>query len=86
MPNQRLLVGKAQPARRCAAGDDQSLRLDGVFADLQGEWPLGQIGRRDVSQLVLSAKALRLLAHIGNQFRTLNSFRETGKIFHQRGQ
>ena len=66
VPNQCLLVGKAQPARRCAAGDDQRLRLDGVFANLQREWPLAQIGRRDVSQLILGAKALRLLAHIAD--------------------
>ena len=40
----------------------------------------------NVRQLVLRSKALRLLAHVGDQFRPVNAFGKAGKILHQRGE
>src|SRR5208282_349272 len=38
-----------------------------------------------MAQLVLSAEASRLLAHVLNQFGSLDTFRKAGKVFHQGG-
>src|SRR5215469_869649 len=84
MADQLLLVWQSEPASRRSARDDQALRVNLVFANVHQEWPLAQIGAGDVPQLIFGAKTLCLLAHVLNQFGSLNTFGETGKIFYQR--
>ena len=51
-----------------------------VLAHVQQKRPLAQIGAGHVAKHVLGAESLRLLAHVLDQFRPLNSFREAGKF------
>jgi len=87
VPDQRLLVLEAQPARGSAAGDDQGPRLDGLAgAEIQLEGTMCQIGLHEVAGHELAAETRCLLAHVLNQLRALNAFGEAGKILYQRGQ
>ena len=85
MTNQRLLTGQSQPSRRSSAGNNQCARMNGLFADIDCKRALAEIGTDYVAELILSTEAPGLLAHILNQFRTLDAFRKTGEILHQSG-
>src|SRR5581483_49682 len=84
--NERLLVFEPQPARRRAARNDQGAGPNCIFADLNGERPLAEVGASDMPQLVLRSETRSLAAHVLDQFRPLDSFREAGKVFNQRGE
>ena len=84
VPDKGLLAGQSQPARRSAAGNNESARKQRVFAHLHGERALAQVGAGGVAVPVFRAKALCLAAHVIHQFRSLDAFRKTWEIFHQR--
>ena len=86
MTNQRLLAGQSQPSRRSSAGNNQCARMNALFADINCKRALAEIGTDYVPELILSTEAPGLLAHILNQFGTLDAFRKTGEILHQGGQ
>src|SRR5579864_5357617 len=54
-----------------------------MFAEVQQEWTLAQIGAGEMGHAVLGAKTLGLLAHVFDELRTENSLRKAGKILHQ---
>ena len=60
MTDQRLLIRQSQPSRRRPAGDDEGLRLDYIFTDLQSERTLAEISGSYMRQSVFSPKALGL--------------------------
>src|SRR5580698_2295988 len=81
-----LFVRKPQPARGSPAGNDQCFSVDNFVTDMQLERALTEICTGDMAVFVFGAKARGLLAHVFDQFRPLDAFRETRKILHQRGQ
>ena len=83
MPDQLLLVGQTQPARRRSAGNDQSLRVHHMMSNVQQERTLAQIRAREMRHAILRAKAFRLLAHVLDQLRPHDPFRKAGEIFDQ---
>jgi hypothetical protein len=84
MADQFLFVLQPEPARRSAARHDQRLRFQpfviGLDANMTVPW-------LEVCYLGVGKprpEFLGLLVHIQNQLRTVDPFRKTGKIFHQR--
>ncbi len=75
-----------QPARRGAAGDDQRARVDDFIAHVKFKRTLTEIDAGHVAMFVFGAKARGLLAHVLDQFRSLNAFGKTGKVLDQRGE
>src|SRR3954462_1402283 len=84
--DERLFVWQPQPASRGAAGDNQRTSLNDLLAKSEFERTLAQIRLRDVSHAVFCTKALSLLAHVLDQFGSLNAVRKTGKVLHERGE
>src|SRR5438876_227079 len=80
------VAGKPQPAGGRARGNRQRLSVHGLTPDLQREGPLTQVDAIYVAELILRAKASRLLAHVFYQFWPLDSFWKTGEIFYQCGE
>lgn len=85
MTDELLFVRQSEPARRGAAGNDQSAGVDNFMADVQLERPLAQIRAGHVAMFIFGAKASGLLAHVLDQLRSLDAFRETGEILYQGG-
>ena len=86
MADQLLLVGQTQPARGGAAGDDQSLRVHLMLAEVKQKRTLAEIDAGEVRHAIFGAETLRLLAHVLDQLRAQNSFGKAGEILDQRGQ
>ena len=86
VPDQRFFARQSQPACRGPAGDDQGAGVNRLLAKIHREGPLAQIHAGHMAQLILRPKTSRLLAHVLNQFGSLNAFGKPGKIFHQRGE
>ena len=76
---------QTQPARRSSAGNNQSLGVDLMNAQMQQKRPLAEIGAGEMRHAVFGAEAFGLLAHVLDQLRTQNAFRKSGKVLHQRG-
>ena len=83
MTDELLFVRQAQPARGSAARDNERIGMDLMFAGMQNKGVSAQIRAGDVPQFVLGAKALRLLAHVLDEFGALHALREAGKVFYQ---
>src|SRR5208283_3728460 len=83
--DQLLFVGQSQPPRRGAAGDDQGLGVDLMFAEMKQEWSLAEVGAGEMGHAVFGAEALRLLAHILDQLWSHDSFRKTWEVLDKRG-
>ncbi len=83
MTDQRLFPGQSQPASRGPAGDDQGARVNRLLAKIHCEGPLAEVNADYVAQLILRAKASRLLAHVLNQLGALNTLGKSGEIFYQ---
>src|SRR5271165_7174973 len=47
--DQLLFVGQSQPPRRGAAGDDQGLGVDLMFAEMKQEWSLAEVGAGEMA-------------------------------------
>src|ERR1700676_716955 len=58
--------------------------MDDLFPNVQGKRRATQIGFGDVPVLVLRAKAASLSTHVFDKLRTLNSFRKSWEVFHER--
>ena len=86
MSNQRLLIRKAEPARRCAARNDQCAGSNRLFPELNGEWPLAEISAANMAQLIVRPETRGLPPHVLDQLRSLDAFGEPGEIFHQCGE
>ena len=56
--------------------------MNGFLAKIQGEGPLAELGADQVTELILSAKASRLLAHVLDQLGPLDAVGKSGKILH----
>ena len=84
--NQLLLVRQPEPACRRAAGDDQCSSVNDSWTDVQFERALAEIDAGHVAVFIFGAKARRLLAHVLDQFRSLNALGKAGKVLHQRGE
>ncbi len=85
MPNQLVLGFQAQPPRRGARGDDHSPRFRPLAFDVEAERPRRKIRIEHRAVDILRAEVLRLPLHVLDQLRTVDTFREAGKILHQRG-
>src|SRR5271157_2400790 len=92
MADQRLLVRQTKPPRRSSAGNDQRAGQQGFAAETYLDRLLAAVGRllaevhlHHVTGFVLRAEASRLLTHVLDELRPLNSLGKAGKIFHQRG-
>ena len=59
--------------------------MDLVLSDMKHKRAIAQLDAGDVSQHVFGAETLRLLAHVFDQLRTLDSVGEPGEILDQRG-
>ena len=81
MADQLLLVGQAEPARRCARGDDQCARFDPLLVNAQPEGALGQIGLFDHAVEIFGAEMRGLLLHVLDELRAEHAFGKTGKVF-----
>src|SRR5579883_2176428 len=55
-----------------------------IFAKVELERTLAQIGTLQVPQIIFSAKTRRLLLHVLDEIGALNAFGPPGKIFYQR--
>lgn len=84
MANQRLLGGKIEPARACSRRDNQRVCLDDLAADLQFKRVPRQVHGIKVGHPQLRAKADRLLLHVLDQLRSLDTLGPAGKVFNQR--
>src|SRR5271169_6285862 len=60
--------------------------MNHFVADMQLERTLAQIGGSYMTQFVLRAKSRSLLAHVFDQFRSLNAFGKSRKILDQCGE
>ena len=85
MANELLLVRYTQPAGRGAARDDERLGVNLMLTEVQKERPLAEIDAGKVRHSVFGAEALSLLAHVLDQLRPHDSFREAWEVFDQRG-
>ena len=83
--DQLLLMRQAQPARRGAAGNDQSLGVNLLNAEMQQKRALAEIGAGEMRHAVFRAEAFGLLAHVLDQLRAQDAFGKSGKILDQRG-
>src|SRR6266550_738778 len=86
MPDQRLFTSQSEPACGSAGGDDQSLGENLFFSNLQCERTFAQVGTDYVTQLIAGTEPSRLGAHVFNQRWSLDTFRESREILHQRGE
>src|SRR5579864_3133181 len=86
MSNELLLMRQTKPARRCAAGDDQSLGMHLMLADMQRERAMAEVDAGEMPHAVFRAEALRLLAHVLDQLRAKDTVGESGKILDQGGE
>src|SRR6266481_1012422 len=84
--DQLLLRGQAQPARRCARGDDQSAGLHPLALDMEPERPLGEIRFMQRAMQEFGAEILRLLLDVFHQIGSKNPVRKAGEVFDQRGE
>src|SRR5262249_8086651 len=85
MPDQRMLVGKAQPSCAGTAGNNQGAGLNRFLSDGQSERTLAQIGTADVTHVVVRTNPRSLLAHVLDQFRALNPFGKPWEVLDQSG-
>ena len=79
-------LGRPSQRAECAARDNQRLSVYLVHAKVEQEGTLAEVDAGEMRHAVFRAEALRLLAHVLDQLRSHDSFREAGKIFHQRGE
>src|SRR5438477_4228955 len=78
-------MGQSQPSRRGATGNDQGLGVDLVFSDVQQEWAFAEVGAGYMPEHVFGTKALRLLAHVLDEFGALDTLGKAGKVLDQSG-
>src|SRR5579862_4219598 len=86
MPDQSLLVGQAEPPRRCAAGNDQRARANGLASHVQHHRARAQVRAADLTHAVLRAEARGLLAHVLDEFGPVAPLRNPAETLDQRGQ
>ena len=80
MPDQLLLIGQPQPARRSAGGDDQGAGLVPFAVDVEAEGALRKIGLENRAPHEFRAEALGLLLHVLDQVRAVDAFGKAGKV------
>src|SRR5260370_15543466 len=83
--DQFLLRWQAEPAGRCAGGDNQRPGLDPLFLDVQPEGPPGEVSLEQRAIQEFGAEILRLLLHVLHQLRTVDAFRKSRKVFDKSG-
>src|SRR5712692_4415592 len=84
--DQFLFAREAQQTRGCTGSNNQSLRFIGIFSGDDPERAPGEVHFRDGSGFEFRAEFLRLLAHVFNELRRQNPFREAGEIFDMSGE
>uniref|UniRef100_E6Q0D3 Uncharacterized protein n=1 Tax=mine drainage metagenome TaxID=410659 RepID=E6Q0D3_9ZZZZ len=85
VPDERLFIGKTEPARACAGGDDQRARAYLTRRRLEPEGMDTEIGGDQMGGAELGAKAGGLLLHVLDQFGPLNALGPAGKVLDQSG-
>src|SRR6185437_1120957 len=85
MSDQRLLAGQAQPPCAGSGGGNESVRPKFGGSRFQMERIDREIHFAEMRQLELCSEALRLLFHVGDQFRALDSLRKSREILDQSG-
>lgn len=91
MADERLLVGKAQPPRRCAASDDERAGQQSLAAKVHRDrflavrTLLAEVHASNMSGEKLGTETRGLLTHVLDQLRPLDAFRKSREVFHQRG-
>jgi hypothetical protein len=83
--DERVLVRQTKPARRSPTGNDERARVDDARADNQFDGALAEVSLDQVAHVVYPAEALRLLAHVFYQLRSLDAVGKSGKVFDERG-
>ncbi len=84
VPDQLLFGFKPQPARRSTGSDDQGARLNPLALDIDAERVARQLRIDNIAMHKFRAEILRLFSDVFDQFRTVDAFREAGKVLDQR--
>ncbi len=84
MADQFFFVLEVQPAGRRAAGNDQRLGLDPFVVGFDPNVIVARLEVGDFGVGKSGAEVLRLFMHVQNELRSVDPFRKSGKIFHQR--
>ena len=82
--HQLTLGGQPKETRRGAGGHNQRLCFIRVFASDNLERAATHVNFTHCARFEFRTKSLRLFAHILDQLRAQNTFREPGEIFHHR--
>ena len=86
VPDELLLMRQTQPTRGRPTGNNQSLGVDLMNAQMQQKRTLAEIGTGQMRHSIFGAEAFGLLPHVFDQLRTQNAFGKSGKVLDQGGQ
>jgi hypothetical protein len=80
LADQLLLIGQAQPSRRCTGSDDEGTRFVPLPVHIHAEGTSAKFAGPDRSVDIFGAEMFGLQLHILDQFGAVDAFGKSGKI------